>query len=161
MISGLETTKFDVTSTLRYFGNFAATVRSLELRTATGAPASLLSFIRAFPLVDDLAIEYPDSGVGSGNNQVTHPPSVPRFKGILRLLDISYESTALVELLCTLPLSFHTISTSSRGTGRLPQLAKLVNKCGKTLRSLHITRNAHSMSSTHLSMICQRLRNTV
>ena len=159
VISGLETTKFDATSTLRYFGNFAATVRSLELRTAVGTPASLLSFLCAFPLVDDLAIELPNTRVDGGNHgEVTYPPSVPSFKGELRLLDMFFGSIALVELLCALPLPFHTLSISSRGTGRLPQLAKLVGKCGKTLRSLHITRKTHGMISTYLSIICPRLR---
>ena len=153
-ISGLEAAKFDTTSTLRYFGNFAATVRSLELRTAVGAPASLLSFISAFPLVDDLAIKYPDPAAGDGKQgKVTLPSSAPSFKGELRLLDMFYESDPLVELLCALPLRFHTISVSSRETQRLPQLSKLVGKCGKTLRSLHITRRTPGMGFAHPSVL--------
>ena len=159
VISGLEPTKFDVTSTPRYFGNFAATVRSLELRTAIGAPASLLSFICAFPLVDDLAIELFNDR--EDREEVVHPLPGPSFKGKLRLLDMFYGSIAFVESLCALPLSFHTISVSSRGSGRLPQLAKLVTECGNTLRSLHIMMMTHGMSFTHLSMICQRLKSTI
>ena len=152
-ISGLEAGKFDTTSTLRYFGNFAATLRSLELRTAVGTPVSLLSFICAFPLVDDLAIKYPNPAAGGGNQgEVTLPASVPSFKGELRLLDMFHESDPLVELLCALPLSFHTISISSRETQRLPQLSKLVGKCGKTLRSLHITRKTFGMAFAHPSI---------
>ena len=144
VISGLETAKFDIISTPRYFGNFAATVRSLELRTAVGAPAPLLLFICAFPLVDDLAVEFPNPTADSGKQGgIVPPPSVPSFKGKLRLLDMFHESDPFVGLLCTLPLPFHTISVSSRDTGRLPQLAKLVGKCGKTLRSLHITRKTY------------------
>jgi len=155
VISGLEMAKFDATSTPRYFGNFAATVRSLELRTAVGTPASLLSFICAFPLVDDLAIEHPNPTAGSGNQgETTHHPSAPSFKGKLRLLDMFHESNPLVELLCTLPLPFHAIRVSSRDTGRLPQLAKLVRKCGKTLRSLSIARTTHGTTSTHPSILC-------
>jgi len=146
MISGLEMAKFNATSTPRYFGNFATTVRSLELRTAVGAPTSLLSFICAFPLVDDLAMEFPDAAAGGGNQgDVVHFASVPRFRGVLRLLDMFHGSNPLVELLCAYPLPFHTVSVSSRSTGRLPQLAKLVTKCGKTLRSLYITRKTHAV----------------
>ena len=150
VISGLETTKFDPTSTPRYFANFAATVRSLELRTAVGDPASLVSFICAFPFVDDLAIEYP-SATGSGGNHegVVDLASMPTFRGKVRLLDMFHESNPLVEFLCALPLRFHTIWVSSRDTGRLPQLAKLVTKCGKTLRSLHIIRKARGAVFTH------------
>jgi len=90
-----------------------------------------------------------------------HPLPGPSFKEKLRLLDMFYGSVALVELLCALPLSFHTISVSSSGTGRLPQLVKLVIECGKTLRSLHIMIMTHSMSSTHLSMICEWLKSTI
>ena len=162
VISGLQTAKFDVTSTPRYFGNFAATVRSLELRTTVGAPASLLSFICAFPLVDDLGIQLPNVTVGSGNQgETTCPASAPSFKGNLRLLDMFYESILLVDLLCALPLSFHTIRVSSRNVGRLPQLAKLVSKCGKTLRSLIIARMTHGMASAHPSILCRRLRCTI
>ena len=147
-ISGLETSKFDATLTAHYFGHFTATVQSLDLGTAIGTPASLFSFICAFPLVDDLAIELP-SLVGGGANpgEVAHPVSVPRFRGKIRLLEMVCESTPLVELLCTFPLHFHTIWVSSRGAGRLPQLAKLVSKCGKTLRSLHIARKTRGMVS--------------
>lgn len=147
-ISGLETTKFDAISTPRYFGNFAATVRSLELRIAIGPPAALLSFICAFPLVDDLALEFPTSGGAGGENQgqvARLSGATPSFGGKLRLLDMINESYPLVELLCTLPLSFHTIRVSSGHWGRLPQLAKLTSKCGKTLRSLHITKKTHGM----------------
>ena len=159
VISGLETAKFDTTSTPRYFGNFAASVRSLELRTAVGTPASLLSFICAFPLVDDLEIEFP-SGRGI-QGKATHLATVPRFKGKLRLLDLFQESSPLVELLCALPLSFHTIRVSSRDTGRLQQLAKLVRKCGKTLRSLSIARMTQGMISAYPSMLCRRLRSMI
>ena len=153
-ISGLEAAKFDATSTVHYFGNFAATIRSLELRTAVGTPASLFSFICAFPLVDDLAIKYPNAAAGGGGNQgeVTLPASAPSFKGELRLLDMFHESDPLVELLCARPLSFHTISVSSREMQRLPQLSKLVDKCGKTLRSLHITRWTPGMVFAHQSI---------
>ena len=154
VISGLETTKFDPISTPRYFGNFAATVRSLELQTAVGPPASLLSFICAFPLVDNLAVKFPNTTVGGGGNhgEATPPASVPSFKGKLRLLDMFNESTPLVELLCALPLPFHTIWVSSRDTGRLPQLTKLVSKCCKSLRSLHITKMTHGMNFAHPSI---------
>ena len=148
VISGLESSKFNATSTAHYFGHFTATVQSLQLGTAIGTPASLFSFISAFPLVDDLAIELP-SLVGGGANlgEVTRPASVPRFRGKIRLLDMVCESSPLVELLCTLPLHFHTVWVSSRDAGRLPQLAKLVSKCGKTLRSLHIARKTRGMIS--------------
>ena len=153
VISGLSTTKFDAASISHYFGNFTATVRSLELRTAVGAAAS---FICAFPLVDDLEIELP-----SGNNgEVMDLASVPRFRGKFRLLDMFCESSPLVETLCTLPLPFHTILVSSHSSGRLPLLAKLVSNCGKTLRSLHITRTTCSMTSTHPSLLC-RLKNPI
>lgn len=145
VISGLETTKFDAVSTPRYFGNFAATVRSLELRTAIGSPAALLSFVCSFPLVDDLAIEFPAcvSAGGGNEEEVVQVADGPSFRGKLRLLDMFHESYPLMELLCTLPLPFHTICVSSRDSGRLPQLAKLTSKCGKTLRSLHITKKTH------------------
>jgi len=150
VISGLETAKFDSTLVPRYFGNFTATVRSLELRTPIGTSTSLLSFIFAFPLVDDLAIEFPSTAVGGGNQgEVTPPASVPSFKGKFRLLDMFHESAPLVELLCVHPLPFHTILVSCRDAGRLPHLEKLVNKCGKTLRSLHITRKTHGTAFTH------------
>jgi hypothetical protein len=163
VIAGLATAKFDATSTPRYFGNFAATVRSLELRTAVGTIASLFSFIRAFPFVDDLTIQYSNATTGGGNlGEATPPAPVPSFKGKLVLLDMLDESYPLVELLCTLPLSFHTISVGSRTTGRVPQLAKLVNKCGKTLRSLHITRKTwHCITFTILSILGLRLINTI
>lgn len=154
VISGLVMNKFDVTSIPRYFGNFAATVRSLELRTGIGAPASFLSFICAFPLVDDLTIQIPNTGDGT-QGEVMQGATVPSFGGKLKLLDMFHESTPLVELLCTLPLSFHTIWISSRNTGRLPQLARLVSKCSKTLRSLHIKRKAHGTTSAHPSIIYQ------
>ena len=148
VISGLETDKFDAASTVHYFGHFAATVKSLDLGTAIGTPASLFSFICAFPLVDDLAIELPNVVGGSVNfGEVARPPSMPSFRGKIRLLDMGSGSTPLVELLCTFPLYFHTIWVSSRGAGGLPQLAKLVNKCGKTLRSLHIARKTRGMVS--------------
>jgi len=151
-ISGLDGTKFDETLTVHYFGNFAATVRSLDLRTAIGTPASLLSFICAFPLVDDLTIKYPNPAGGGGNHgEIMLPTSAPSFKGELRLLDMFHESDPLVELLCAFPLSFHTISVSSREMQRLPQLSKLVGKCGKTLRSLHITRWTPGMVFAHPS----------
>ena len=153
-ISGLETAKFDATSIVRYFGNFAATVRSLELRTAVGTPASFLSFICAFPLVDDLSIKHSNPAAGGGNQgEVTLPASAPSFGGEFRLLDMFHESDPLVELLCALPLSFHTISVSSREMQRLPQLSKLVGKCGKTLRSLHITRWTPGMVFAHPSIL--------
>ena len=143
VISGLQTPKFDAISTARYFGNFAATVRSLELRTTVGCPAAFLSFVCAFPLLDDLSIQLPVSLGGEDREEVVQHAAAPRFGGKLRLLDMSCESYPLIELLCTLPLSFHTISVSSRDPGRLPQLAKLTNKCGKTLRSLHITKKTY------------------
>ena len=148
VIFGLETSKFDATSTAHYFGHFTATVQSLQLGTVIGTPASLLPFICAFPLVDDLAIELP-SLVGGGANlgEVTHPVSVPSFRGEITLLDMARESTPLVELLFTFPLHFHTIWVSSRDTGRLPQLAKLVSKCGETLRSLHFAKNTRGIAS--------------
>ena len=150
VISGLETTKFDAASTPRYFGNFAATVRSLELRTAVGVPASLLSFICVFPLVEDLAIEFPNATAGGMNQgEVTPLASTPSFNGTFRLLDMFHESDPLVELLCALPLSFHTISVSSRYTGPLPQLTRLVSRCGKTLRSLHVARKTYGMTFTY------------
>jgi hypothetical protein len=153
-IAGLKTPKFNATSTLRYFGNFAATVRSLELRTPIGSRASLLSFICAFPLVDDLAIEFPNVTAGGGNQgEVAQFASVPSFKGNLRLLDMLDESNPLVESLCTLLLPFRTISVSSRSTGRLPQLANLVNKCGKTLRSLHVARKTHGTICASASIL--------
>ena len=156
VISGLETAKFDATSTPHYFGNFAATVRSLSLRTAVGTPASLISFICAFPLVEDLAIAVHNATAGGGNQgEVTPLAPVPTFNGELRLLDMFHESDPFVELLCALPLAFHAISVSSRGMGRLPQLVKLVNKCGRTLRSLHITRRTHSMTFIHLAIFRQ------
>jgi len=151
-ISGLGAAKFDATSTLRYFGNFAATLRSLELRTPVGTPALLLSFICAFPLVDDLAIGFPNPTAAGGNQgEVTLPASVPSFKGGLRLLDMFDESDPIIELLCALPLRFHTISVSSRETQGLPQLSRLVGKCGKTVRSLHITRRTSGMAFVHIS----------
>ena len=159
MISRFEPTKFNVASTPRYFGNFAATVRSLELQTAVGARASLLSFICAFPLVDNLAVELFNDR--EDHREVMHPLPGPSFKEKLRLPDMSYGSVALVELLCALPLSFHTISVPSSGTGRLPQFVKFVIECGKTRRSLHIMIITHSMSSTHLSMICQWLKSAI
>ncbi|KAF9649495.1 hypothetical protein BDM02DRAFT_3186255 [Thelephora ganbajun] len=159
VIAGLETAKFDAISTRRYFGNFAATVRSLDLRTVIGAPASLASFICAFPLVDDLTVKFPSATAGGGNQgEAIHFASSPSFKGKLWLLDMFHESDPLVELLCTHPLSFHTVWVSSRDVGRLPQLAKLVNKCGKTLRSLHITRHSYGMTPTHPPILCLRLR---
>ena len=162
VISGFKAHKFDATSIPRYFGNFAATVRYLEVRTAIGTPASMLSFICAFPLLDDLAMEFPTTTTGGSEiRKVMYSASVPSFKGKLRLLDMFYESNPLVELLCTLPLPFHTISVSSRSTGRLPQLVSLVNRCGKTLRSLHITRTTHGMTSVHLSVVYKRLRGTI
>jgi len=161
VISRLETAKFDATSTPHYFGNFTATVRSLELQTAAGTFASLFSFICAFPLVDDLAIEFPNVTGGSGKDGgVTDLTSVPSFRGKLKLLDMFHGSGPLVELLCALPLPFHTISISSRDPGRLPQLAKLVSKCGKTLRSLHIKRKTRGMTSRHPPLF-RRLRNPV
>ena len=162
MISGLETARFAATSTSRYFGNFAATVRSLELRTAIGAPASLLSFICAFPLVDDLAIELPSTRTGVWNHEeVMHLPSVPSFKGKLRLLFAFRESISLMELLSALPLSFHTISVSFRDIREVPGLAKLIGKCGKTLRSLHITRETYGTIFPHLLITCQQLKGTI
>ncbi|KAF9783982.1 hypothetical protein BJ322DRAFT_889284 [Thelephora terrestris] len=147
VIAGLETAKFDAFSTPRYFGNFAATVRSLELRTPIGPPASLLSFISSFPLVDDLGIEYPSTVTAGGVSQeeFIQPVAAPSFTGKLRLLDILRESYLFVELLCTLPLSFDTISVSSRDWEGLPQLAKLTSKCGRTLRTLHITRKTRAI----------------
>lgn len=147
VISGLEMAKFDAVSIPRYFGNFMATVRSLELRTAVGSPAAFVSFICAFPLVDDLAIEFPRNVTAGGWNQgeVMQLATAPNFGGNLRLLDMFHESYPLVNLLCTLPLPFHTISVSSRDAGGLPQLAKLTSKCGKTLRSLHIRKKTHGM----------------
>lgn len=154
VIHKLETARFDAASTLRYFGNFAATIRSLELRAPVGSQASLISFICAFPLVDDLTIELPAIIIGNGGNQqeVPHIAAVPAFKGRLKLLDMFHESLPLVELLSTLPLPFHTISVSSREAGSLPQLAKLTSKCGKTLRSLHITKRTHGMYSSRVSI---------
>lgn len=148
-ISRLETAKFDVASTLHYFGNFTATLRSLELRIAIATPVSLFSFICMFPLLDDLAVQHPSYAAGDGEQGEVI--SAPRFKGELKLLDISHESTALVELLCTLPLPLQTISVSSRNAGHLPQLAKLVSKCGKTMRSLHIARKTHGVVFPPLS----------
>lgn len=161
VISGLHTTKFGATSIPHYFANFTATVRSLELRTAVGTADSFLSFICAFPLVDDLAIEFPNAIGGGWNNRgVMNLASVPRFRGKLRLLDMFHESSPLVELLCAVPLPFHTISVSSRNPGGLPQLAKLVSKCGKTVRSLHITSRARGTAFTHSSLL-RRLRNSI
>ena len=148
VISGLETSKFDATSTAHYFGHFTATVQSLELGTVIGTPASLFSFICAFPLVDDLAIKLSGlDGGGANLGEVTHPASMPSFRGKIRLLDMVHESAPLMNLLCTLPLHFHNILVTSRETGELPQLAKLVTKCGKTLRSLHIVRMTRGMVS--------------
>lgn len=154
IITGLETAKFDATSTPRYFGNLAATVRSLELRAAVGPPVSILSFISSFPLVDDLDIQLPICVPADGESQGEdiQPTVNPSFKGKFRLLDSFHESYPLVELLCTLRLSFHTIWVSSRSAGRLPQLAKLTSKCGKTLRSLHITRRTHGECSIRRSI---------
>lgn len=155
VISGFDATKFDATSTPHYFGNFTATVRSLELRSAAGTVASLFSFICAFPLLDDLVIEFPNITGGSGKNGgAMDLASVPSFRGKLKLLDRFHGSNPLVELLCALPLPFHTISISSRDPGRLPQLAKLVSKCGKTLRSLHIARKTYGMTSRYPSLFC-------
>ena len=152
VISGLETTKFDTVTTPLYFGNFVQTVRSLELLTAVGTPASLVSFICAFPLMEDLTIAFPNTTASGGDQgEVTLPAFAPNFKGKLKLLDMFHESDPTVELLCALPLPFHTISISSRATGRLPQLAKLLKKCGKTLRSLHIARKTHGKAFIHLS----------
>lgn len=161
VISGLKSFGFDATSTLRYFGNFAATVRRLELVYSAGTPASMVSFICAFPLLDDLTIEFyaratPDGPEDQG--EVTYP--TPSFKGKFKLLDIPCEQNPVVESLCALPLSFHTISVSSHNTGRLSELVSLVNKCGETLRSLRITRKIHGTASTHLPMVSW-LRSTI
>ena len=107
------------TTTPLYFGHFVETGRPLELLTAVGTPASLLSFICAFLLIEDLAIAFPDTTASGGDQgKIALPASTSNFKGKLKLLDMFHESDPIVEQLCALPLPFHTISISSRATGR-------------------------------------------
>ena len=104
----------------------------------------VLSFLCAFSLVENLAIAFPKvTACGGTHREVMHLVSTPSFEGKFRLPDIFCKSSPFVELLCELPLRFHTVWVSSHDIGRL------VSSCDKTLRSLRITRRTHGVTFIH------------
>ena len=114
-----QMTKFDPTSTPRYSGDFATTVRSLEFWTANGAPTWLHSF-SLLPLVGHLVIKFHNSrGNGENHGEVIQHTPVPSFNGKLRPLGVFHEPTPLMESFCPLPVYLLTPRFPPT-TGRLP-----------------------------------------
>ena len=116
-----------------YFGMFTNTLRYLDIRNAYGMEQELLYIICQFPLLEDLTIVSPTSGIAARPDHLV--PTITRSPPLRgKLVLVHADSTELLDGLAGLPggLNFRSIVVFGCGGGTRPVVAA----CKPSLKSI-------------------------